>query len=125
MQMNHDSRCPVCNSSSTKRFLTRQRVPVHQNLVMKDADSAVGIMRGDLNLHACADCGFVFNQSFDPAKLSYNAEYDNTQTCSAAFTDHVDNLVRYIVEEKRLQNCRFVEVGCGKGLFLRKLVEVA
>jgi SAM-dependent methyltransferase len=91
---------------------------------MKDKESAIGIVRGDLNLAGCEECGFIFNQSFEAAKLSYGEEYDNTQACSTAFSNYLDSLARYIIEEKQLQNCRVVEVGCGKGLFLRKLVEV-
>ena len=30
--MNPASRCPVCNSHLLTRFLSRERVPVHQNL---------------------------------------------------------------------------------------------
>ena len=122
--MNPSRSCPVCSSHLITRFISRERVPVHQNLLMKDKESAIGIVRGDLNLAGCEECGFIFNQSFEAAKLSYGESYDNTQTCSTAFSNYLDSLARYIIEEKQVQNCRVVEVGCGKGLFLRKLVEV-
>jgi SAM-dependent methyltransferase len=73
----------------------------------------------------CARCGFVFNSTFEPALLNYGQDYDNTQTFSPAFTDYVDSLVRHLVEEAGVRNCRVVEVGCGNGVFLRKLVERA
>jgi SAM-dependent methyltransferase len=73
----------------------------------------------------CPDCGFVYNRTFDPALLNYGPNYDNTQICSPAFADYVDDLVRYLVEEAGIRDCRIVEVGCGKGVFLRKLVERA
>jgi SAM-dependent methyltransferase len=73
-------------------------------------------------MRACADCGFVFNQSFDASLLSYGVDYDNTQDCSPVFDQYLDELVRYMVTERGVHDCRIIEVGCGKGGFLRKLV---
>lgn len=116
--------CPVCGSLLTHSFLQRRSVPVHQNLPFPDRASAIAIDRGTLNLHVCESCGFIFNAEFEAAKLSYGALYDNTQTCSAAFEQYVDGLVQRLVYENQVQNCCIVEVGCGKGQFLRKLIEV-
>lgn len=53
----------------------------------------------------------------------YSDRYDNTQTYSPFFNEYLDDLATYLVFEKSVQQCRIVEIGCGKGLFLRKLVE--
>jgi SAM-dependent methyltransferase len=116
-------RCPVCNSNLTAPFLVRGSVPVHQNLVMADRISAIQINRGNLTLAVCEDCGFIFNQDFDGSKLSYGKEYDNTQTYSPSFESYISELARSLIYDKNVQNCSVVEVGCGKGSFLRKLVE--
>jgi len=121
--MSRPSKCPVCQSNSVTMFLKREQVPVHQNLVMKDQPSALKIPRGKLSLAVCEECGFVFNQAFEPSTLSYGEDYDNTQSFSPMFVEYLSHLVRYLVFEKGVQNCRIVEVGCGKGLFLRKLTE--
>lgn len=121
--MNRGSKCPVCASERTFIFLNRSSVPVHQNVVFKDQVSAVSIARGDLKFACCEECGFVFNSAFDPSLLSYDAAYDNTQTYSPFFKEHVDTLVQYLITEKGVRNSRILEVGCGKGYFLRKLVE--
>ena len=116
-------RCPVCDSNLIVPFLVRSSVPVHQNLVMADRISAREINRGNLTLAVCEDCGFIFNQDFDGSKLSYGKEYDNTQTYSPSFESYVSELARSLIYDKNIQNCSVVEVGCGKGSFLRKLVE--
>jgi len=116
-------RCPVCNSNLIAPFLVRGSVPVHQNLVMADIISAIQINRGNLTLAVCEDCGFIFNQDFDGSKLSYGKEYDNTQTYSPSFESYISELARSLIYDKNIQNCSVVEVGCGKGSFLRKLVE--
>ena len=117
-------RCGVCGQAATP-FLTRKQVPVHQNLLLADPAAARAVPRGDLAWAVCGQCGFVFNQAFDPAKLSYGRDYENTQTCSQAFGQHVDDLVHDLIHERGVRNCRIVEVGCGKGHFVRRLVEPA
>jgi SAM-dependent methyltransferase len=115
--------CPICASVQIKTFLRRQGVPVHQNLPFADPQSAQEIARGDLTLGVCQNCGFIFNQEFDISKLSYGSDYDNNQNCSAAFTSHLDSLVSSLVIEKNVRNSTIVEVGCGQGEFIKKLVE--
>lgn len=115
--------CPVCCSSAIDTFLSRKGVPVHQNLIMGDQEAARNITRGDLTMTVCADCGFVFNRTFDPSLLSYGSAYDNTQSCSPSFRSYMDDLLRLLIEERGVKNCRIVEVGCGKGQFLKDLVE--
>jgi SAM-dependent methyltransferase len=116
--------CPVCGGTSPFLFLERAAVAVHQNLLMRDAPSARQIARGRLAMHCCPDCGFIYNAAFDPARLSYGRDYDNTQTYSPVFETYVDALVDHLVHERNVRDCRVVEVGCGKGVFLRKLVEL-
>ena len=116
------NKCPVCEASRLKLFLKRSEVPVHQNLVLNSKERALNVTREDLNLVVCEDCGFVFNESFDLSCLSYGEDYDNTQSCSAYFDDYLDGLVQDLVERQGVRNCSIVEVGCGKGEFLKKLV---
>lgn len=114
--------CPVCSSNSVSEFLTREQVPVNQNLLMRDQAAAMDIPRGDLALVACHDCGFIFNRAFDPRQIMYGEDYENTQACSPSFNEYVDGLVKHMIEEQGVRDCHVVEVGCGNGLFLRKLV---
>lgn len=114
--------CPVCSSKTLVPFLRRNNVSVHQNLVTLDQDSARSVAMGELDFVACNDCGFVFNRAFDLSLLSYSQDYDNTQSCSAYFDSYLDGIVMDLVERKGLRNCTIVEVGCGKGHFLRKLL---
>lgn len=116
------TRCPVCESQRLSGFLRRSQVPVHQNLVVARQEDARTVTRGELDLAVCTDCGFVFNRAFDLSRLAYGEDYDNTQSCSAYFDAYLDGLARDMVERQGVKNCAIVEVGCGKGQFLRKLV---
>jgi hypothetical protein len=121
--MTLQTECYVCHSNTVVTFLERKNVPVHQNLVIAERHAALQAERGDLTLGVCEMCGFIFNQSFESQKLSYDAAYDNTQTCSPAFDHYLTDLVRHLIEENKVRNSRIVEVGCGKGVFLRMLIE--
>ena len=114
--------CPVCGAPTERPFLERQPVPVHQNLIVRDEGAARALNRGRLALHACERCGFVFNGAFDPGLLSYGDAYDNTQSCSQAFQSYVQALADRVVEERGIRGSRIVEIGCGKGDFLRALI---
>ena len=114
------SGCPVCGGAAAP-FLLRRNVPVHQNLIVRDEVAARALGRGTLHLHACEACGFVFNAAFDGTLLSYGASYDNTQSHSPAFEVYVEHLAERLVRQG-VQHARIVEIGCGKGGFLRALV---
>jgi len=114
--------CPLCGEAGSS-FLERSGVPVHQNLLLDSAIQARDLKRGVLCMCVCPSCEFVWNHAFDSQLLNYGAKYDNTQVHSPAFERHMDGLVKHLVEDKGVRNAKVVEVGCGKGSFLRKLVE--
>lgn len=113
--------CPVCGAANLIGFLTRNGVPAHQNLVYREQAAAREAVRGDLDMVVCAGCDFVFNRAFDPVRLHYGDRYDNAQSHSPFFDEYLDSLVA-LLSKRGVQNCTVVEVGCGRGYFLRKLV---
>jgi len=104
-------------------FLRRNGVPVHQNYLLPDADRARAIPRGDLAYAVCGACGFIFNSEFDASLLDYGSHYENSQLCSGSFQRYVDTLIEKITVENAGRERRIVEVGCGNGRFLRRLIE--
>jgi SAM-dependent methyltransferase len=115
--------CPVCEGSDVFSFLERERVPVHQNLISDSREAALAAPTGKLTMCICRSCGFVYNATFDLKRMSYDARYDNTQTCSPEFEQYVNGLVAHLVDESGVRGKTVVEVGCGKGDFIRRLVE--
>ncbi len=114
--------CPLCSEPVAAPFLQRSGVPVHQNVVLRTPDAARAVGRGELQMCCCEACGFVFNQAFVPGLPGYGAEYDNTQDCSPSFSAYLDGLVDTIVDGRGVRDGTVVEVGCGKGQFLHRLV---
>lgn len=96
---------------------------MHQNVVCASAEEARQFNRGDLLLAFCTRCGFVFNAAFDPGGLRYSAVYDNTQSCSPCFKHYLTDLGGDLLARYDLSDKMVIEVGCGKGEFLRLLCQ--
>ncbi len=111
--------CPLCGACAAETVFDRRNVPAHQNVVCETAEDARRFARADLVLAFCEKCGFVFNQKFDSGKLNYSAVYDNSQAHSAFFQRYLRDLCDYLRVKYGLRGKRLVEVGCGKGDFLR------
>ena len=116
------AQCPLCGAAAPPPFLHRARVPVHQNRPEPTPDAARAVPCGTLAMVACDGCGFVYNAAFDPALLRYGPGYDNAQAHSPAFAAHLDALAAHLVQVRGVRGARIVEVGCGQGDFLRRLV---
>ena len=69
----------------------------------------------------CPDCGAIYNQTFDPAILSYDNKYDNSLHYSPSFRRYAEELADKLIARFDLHGKDIVEVGCGKGEFLALL----
>ncbi len=114
--------CPVCDKDAGRTFLRRERVPGTQNLLVRSQAAAQTVASAELSMTACDECGFVWNAAFDPSRVRYDQDYENSQSSSPAFDSYVNGLVHHLVIDQKIRNHRIVEVGCGNGSFLRSLV---
>ncbi len=114
--------CPLWSSTTLTLFVRRCSVPVLTNLLIETQEAARQVQRGDILLVVCTNCGFVFNEAFEHAER-YNEYYDNSQAHAPSFERYLDTLVQSLLVEQHLPQCRIIEVGCGDGFFLQKLVE--
>ncbi|WP_426142143.1 class I SAM-dependent methyltransferase [Pseudomonas sp. DWP3-1-2] len=94
-------------------------LPVLQNRTYADAASARRSPLADIVLVQDELSGLIFNQAFDPAKLSYDSDYQNEQAWSAQFQQHLKDVEGIIARYFKGQS--LIEVGCGKGYFLELL----
>jgi SAM-dependent methyltransferase len=91
-------------------------------LLFPTAAAARAVARGTLVYRVCSRCGFAFNAAFDPARLDYGPAYENCQDHSPAFAAHLDGLIDRLTTRHGVRDGRVVEVGCGKGVFLQRLL---
>jgi hypothetical protein len=104
------------------RILYRQnQFPVLQNRVYSSFDEAKSCPKGDIEIVQDLSTGLVYNAAFRPDLMHYDADYNNEQSNSDVFKDHLEWVAKCI--ETHLGKTQLVEVGCGKGFFLELLLE--
>ncbi|HET7325936.1 MAG TPA: class I SAM-dependent methyltransferase [Nocardioidaceae bacterium] len=119
--MNSIGRCPACDSDQVQDLATIGPVPVLCGSLWPTRDEALTTPTADLALACCLRCAHVWNWCFDPTLVEYDAQYDNALDFSATFRAYAEGLVDHLVEAFELQGKRLVEIGSGKGEFLRQL----
>jgi hypothetical protein len=115
--------CSVCGSSHLVPFFAMPDVPIFCNVLHSKQQEARDCPKGDIELAFCPSCGFITNVAFDPDKLSYSQDYENSLHYSPRFREYIDSLAERLVENYDLHDKNIIEIGCGKGDFLVSLCE--
>lgn len=115
--------CPGCGDARLSETWRIRRQPVISNYLFSSPEKAMALPRRDLLMVQCGHCGLIFNAALDPALLSYDENYENRQSFSAAFQDHLNTLADDLSARYGKIDGRVLEVGCGKGDFLRLFCE--
>lgn len=113
--------CPICGSEQLLELIELKQMPVFCNTISSSKEEAINVPTGDISLKFCENCGHTFNSKFDFSKLDYNPKYENSLHFSKTFESYVDELTDYIVKEYELEGKTVIDIGCGKGDFLKFL----
>jgi hypothetical protein len=70
-------------------------------------------------LSYCRNCSHVFNRSYDDELTDYEEEYENSQMFSPRFRQYAEKLSDQLITRYGLHHKNIVEIGGGKGDFLR------
>ena len=119
------SRCPACGIGSLDGVLELPAVPIHSTTFYPTPELARAVPRGDLRLAVCRSCSLVWNLAFEPHRVEYTPDYENSQHFSPAFQQYVEALTTQLAATYDLADRNVVEVGSGKGEFLTELVRAA
>src|SRR5690606_34655697 len=84
-------------------------------------DAALKYPRGDILLGYCPTCGFACNVSFDPSRVRYHPQCEESQSASDTFNSWHERLAGELIERHGLKGRHVVEIGCGKAEFLALL----
>lgn len=101
------------------------RQPVVLNYRFASSQQATRVPRRDIHLRQCGRCGLIFNASFSPEVIPYDENYENRQCFSPAFVGHLEQLATNLTTRYALKKSAILEVGCGKGDFLRLICQTA
>ena len=115
--------CRVCTRPAAGPFFRLSQVPVQDGLLWPTAEAAAKAPTGDIELVFCGECGYIGNRAFDPALLRYDPSYDISLHHSPVYREFIDGLVDRLVKAHGLYGKAIIEIGSGKGDFLRALCE--
>ncbi|SDA38224.1 2-polyprenyl-3-methyl-5-hydroxy-6-metoxy-1,4-benzoquinol methylase [Mesorhizobium qingshengii] len=113
--------CPCCSASVGRSIYRVASVPVHSCVLLNTADEARAFPRRDLELAFCEACGFIFNKIFDEKVMVYSTNFEESQHFSGTFNSFAKELAHEIAQKCEISGKRVLEIGCGKGEFLREL----
>lgn len=112
-------RCNSCGTPDPSVFYRAFDVPVTAP-IPRDARPVFG----ELRIGHCRSCGYVQNTAFDPTKSATGDDYVETQWLSPTFAGFARCLAEHLVARYRLQGARVMEIGSGRGDFLRLMSEL-
>ncbi|ABW15894.1 Methyltransferase type 12 [Parafrankia sp. EAN1pec] len=113
--------CPACHGTALEPLATIERSPVMTGVLWPSRQEALAAQRRPLELSLCGHCGTAFNIAFEDGLVEYGGEYDNSLHFSPAFRSYAQALADRLIAAHQLAGCSVVEIGSGKGDFLRLL----
>lgn len=113
--------CPVCGQDGGRPILELPALPVQCNVLWPTRQAALAAPRAELHLAHCPACGHVFNRTFDPGRVDYDARYENSLHHSPRFAGYAEDLAADLVARYDLHGRTIVEIACGQGDFLARL----
>jgi hypothetical protein len=113
--------CRVCGGNAVAPFLDIEGAPVFCNQLCQSREEALAAPSARIRLGHCADCDHIFNLDFEPDRLAYSPEYENSLHFSGRFQSYADALADALVERYGLREKTIIEIGCGRGDFLASL----
>lgn len=105
--------------TAAKSLFYRENYPIFQNKMYSSREAGIHCPKGNIDLIVDQKTGIIFNCQFDESRVQYDKDYHNEQGLSHAFSQHLNDVARRIIQAMGKEN--LVEVGCGKGLFLDML----
>jgi len=101
-----------------------ERIPALSCTIWDTPDEARQCPQGDIELALCQNCGLLINIAFEPKLLHYDEDYVASLHHSPLFGRYAIDLANDLIDRYELRNKRVLEIGCGKGEFLKMLVDL-
>ena len=116
--------CPCCQHADIEAFFTIRNAPVQSVVTIESYEDAIQVPRHDIVLTFCNHCGFIFNSEFDTEWDYYTQGYEDQQGFSPTFTTFITGVTERFIDKYDVRNKEVVEIGCGKGDFIRLICEL-
>ena len=100
-------------------FYVMDIVPVHSVMNVHSHVEALNFPTGAIELGFCGECAFISNTLFDPSCIAYSQDCEESQGYSKTFNDFLTDSTKDLIDRYDIRNKEIIEIGCGKGEFLR------
>lgn len=115
-------KCPLTGSTNVKVIYEQGPVPLIQNKVYSTKELAVNAPCSGVVLAQSLDNGFVFSAHFADSAIDYDMHYQNEQSNSAYFRNHLEQVIDIMQANDTLSG-KVIEIGCGKAYFMDMLLD--
>ena len=109
---------------NSKSLFDVHNAPVHCGMLWKDRQAALDAPEGEISLTLCFACSHVFNRKFDADLMQYEQPYDNSLFFSPRFQEYACYQANRLIETYKITKKNIIEVGSGKGDFLKLICEL-
>ena len=116
--------CPACGSTQLIPFHQMKGIPALSCTIWDTVAEAKSCPQGDIDLSLCQTCGLLINTAFEPKLLHYDEDYVASLHHSPLFGRYATDLAKDLIDRYDLHEKLVVEIGCGKGEFLKMMVEL-
>lgn len=116
--------CPACGSTELSPFHSMQSIPALSCTIWDSVEDAKSCPQGDIDLALCKTCGLLINTAFEPKLLHYDEDYVASLHHSPLFGRYATDLATDLIDRYDLHEKLVLEIGCGKGEFLKMMVEL-
>jgi C-methyltransferase C-terminal domain/Methyltransferase domain len=118
------SNCPVCASQRLVSVVDLPPVPIDTCRMWSSRSGAMSAPMAPIHLVQCDSCSHVFNRTFDKCRAAYEEEYENSQMFSQKFQKYATDLAQTLIEKYQIRQKYIVEIGGGRGDFLRLMCDL-
>ena len=102
-----------------KFLFSTKNLPLFQNCVFETKQDAINCKTGEVNLVQNVETGLIYNSKFENDLMVYGEFYENEQSYSKIFQNHLFEVLKLI--QMNFEKKNIIEVGCGSGFFLELL----
>ena len=121
--MTRGTHCLVCGSAPNSPIIDLPPVPTDTNRMYSSRESAKTAPKAPISLAQCRNCDHVFNRRYNNDLVNYEEGYENSQMFSPLFRKYCEDLSDQLITKHGLRHKHIVEIGGGRGDFLRIICE--
>lgn len=115
-----ENACLACGFSWSLPLLEGKRFPLATLGWPESPEKSINMPRYELNFRRCVRCGHIYNRSFQYHQVPYVKNPNLMYNVSQIWQEHLEYICQRLVDILP-SDAVVVEIGCGKGGFLKRL----